>query len=121
MIIIKVGIFYVTANSSVNFDTVIVQVILGHAHDTLSFELSIGDQRVFVNSGISEYGNTSSRQNQRKKKSHNTVEIDNKDSSEVWSSFRVAKRAQIIERKSYISSKKGIVLMARIMVTVQKD
>ena len=34
--------------------------IPGHAHaDTLSFELSIGDQRVFVNTGTSQYGKAS--------------------------------------------------------------
>ena len=41
--------------------------IPGHAHaDTLSFELSIGAQRVFVNSGTSEYGLSPKRLNQRK-------------------------------------------------------
>ena len=71
----------------------------GHAHaDTLSFELSIGTDRVFVNSGTSEYGLTSSRLNQRKTKSHNTVEVNGKDSSQVWSDFRVASRARIISR-----------------------
>ena len=41
--------------------------IPGHAHaDTLSFELSIGDQRVFVNSGTSEYGLSLMRHTQRK-------------------------------------------------------
>ena len=66
----------------------------GHAHaDTLSFELSLFSQRVFVNSGISQYGNDSIRQYQRSTASHNTVSIDGYDSSEVWSGFRVAKRA----------------------------
>ena len=66
----------------------------GHAHaDTLSFELSIDDQRVFVNSGTSCYGISNERLRQRQTKAHNTVEIDGKSSSEVWSGFRVAKRA----------------------------
>ena len=66
----------------------------GHAHaDTLSFELSLFGFRVFVNSGISQYGNDSVRQSQRSTTSHNTVCIDGKDSSQVWASFRVAKRA----------------------------
>lgn len=70
----------------------------GHAHaDTLSFELSLFDQRVFVNSGISQYGNDSLRQNQRSTALHNTICIDGKDSSEVWAGFRVAKRAYPIE------------------------
>ena len=71
----------------------------GHGHaDTLCFELSIGPQRVFVNSGISEYGSGKRRVNQRKTLSHNTVEVDHKDSSEVWSGFRVAKRARVLNR-----------------------
>lgn len=66
----------------------------GHAHaDTLSFELSLFGQRVFVNSGISQYGNDYIRQYQRSTISHNTVSIDGHDSSEVWAGFRVARRA----------------------------
>ena len=81
--------------------------IPGHAHaDTLSFELSIINQRTFVNSGISEYGITSKRINQRKTRSHNTVEVDGKDSSQVWGSFRVARRAKIVSR--YIERNKTV-------------
>lgn len=66
----------------------------GHAHaDTLSFELSVGKQRVFVNSGTSLYGVSEERQRQRSTSAHNTVEVAKSDSSEVWSGFRVAKRA----------------------------
>ncbi|MEH0667485.1 alginate lyase family protein [Vibrio scophthalmi] len=68
--------------------------IPGHAHaDTLSFELSIDGQRVFVNSGTSVYGLGPERLRQRKTAAHNTVTVDDKDSSEVWSGFRVARRA----------------------------
>ncbi|WP_368043491.1 heparinase II/III family protein [Vibrio antiquarius] len=68
--------------------------IPGHAHaDTLSFELSIEGHRVFVNSGTSVYGLGKERLRQRKTESHNTVTVDGVDSSEVWSGFRVAKRA----------------------------
>lgn len=66
----------------------------GHAHaDTLSFELSIGVQRVLVNSGTSEYVG-SRRLRERGTAAHNTVVVDGADSSEVWSSFRVARRAR---------------------------
>jgi len=66
----------------------------GHAHaDTLSFELSIGKQRVFVNSGTSEYVG-SRRLFERGTAAHNSVVVDGADSSEVWSSFRVARRAR---------------------------
>lgn len=87
--------------------------IPGHAHaDTLSFEFSIGRQRILVNSGISEYGLSESRTRQRKTLSHNTVEIDGKDSSQVWSGFRVAKRARIVERYSNLNSDQSIVFRA---------
>jgi uncharacterized heparinase superfamily protein len=67
----------------------------GHAHaDTLSFELSIGAERVFVNSGTSEYGTGAERQRQRGTAAHNAVVVDGMDSSEVWSGFRVARRAR---------------------------
>jgi uncharacterized heparinase superfamily protein len=68
----------------------------GHAHaDTLSFELSIGDERVVVNSGTSVYGQSEERQRQRGTKAHSTVVVSNADSSEVWSGFRVARRAHV--------------------------
>jgi uncharacterized heparinase superfamily protein len=66
-----------------------------HAHaDTLAFELSLGSQRVFVNSGTSEYGTGAERQRQRGTAAHNTVVIDGEDSSEVWAGFRVGRRAR---------------------------
>lgn len=82
--------------------------IPGHAHaDTLSFELSIDKQRVFVNSGTSVYGTSLERLRQRKTEAHNTVVVDNSDSSEVWSGFRVAKRAY--PSKPVITRKGGII------------
>ncbi|MGF1853522.1 heparinase II/III family protein [Vibrio satsumensis] len=66
----------------------------GHGHaDTLSFEASFYGQRVFVNSGTSVYGLSEERLRQRKTAAHNTIEVDGLDSSEVWSGFRVARRA----------------------------
>ncbi|PML92263.1 heparinase II/III family protein [Vibrio breoganii] len=68
--------------------------IPGHGHaDTLSFEMSAFGQRLFVNSGTGEYGLSEERLRQRKTSAHNTVEVDAQDSSEVWSGFRVARRA----------------------------
>jgi uncharacterized heparinase superfamily protein len=67
----------------------------GHAHaDTLSFELSVGKDRVLVNSGTSTYEAGWERLRQRGTEAHNTVVVDGADSSEVWSSFRVARRAR---------------------------
>ena len=66
----------------------------GHA-DALSFELSLNGERVFVNSGTSEYGAGEERQRQRGTAAHNTVVVDGQDSSEVWGGFRVARRARV--------------------------
>ncbi len=67
----------------------------GHAHaDTLSFELSLGTQRVFVNSGTSTYAPGPQRDAERSTPFHNTVTINNLNSSDVWGGFRVARRAR---------------------------
>lgn len=84
--------------------------IPGHAHaDTLSFEFSIGSERVFVNSGTSQYGLSEKRLIERKTMSHNTVEVDKKDSSQVWGGFRVAKRARVFDRSSSVNGDSVIV------------
>ena len=69
--------------------------IPGHAHaDTLSFELSWNGQRVLTNSGTSTYGVGPQRARERSTAAHNTVVVDAENSSEVWSAFRVARRAR---------------------------
>lgn len=66
----------------------------GHAHaDTLSFELSVFNQRVVVNGGTSRYGLGSDRLRERGTAAHSTVEVAGVNSSEVWGGFRVARRA----------------------------
>ena len=71
----------------------------GHAHaGTLSFELSLGARRVLVNSGISTYAEGPERLHQRGTAAHNCVVVDAADSSEVWSAFRVARRARVLDR-----------------------
>lgn len=70
----------------------------GHAHaGTLSFELSLAGRRVLVNSGTSVYGNGRERERQRGTAAHNTLRVDECDSSEVWSGFRVARRARTFD------------------------
>jgi len=72
--------------------------LTGHAHaDTLSFELSVGRRRRLVNSGTSTYEAGTERCRQRGTAAHNTVEVDGQDSSEVWGSFRVARRARVFD------------------------
>jgi uncharacterized heparinase superfamily protein len=67
----------------------------GHAHaDTLSFEVSLQCKRVIVNSGTSVYGLGPERLRQRGTAAHSTLMLDGQDSSEVWSGFRVGRRAR---------------------------
>lgn len=67
----------------------------GHAHaDTLSFEMSLHGLRFIVDSGTSCYGTGGERLRQRGTEAHNTVMINGKNSSEVWSGFRMARRAR---------------------------
>ena len=111
------GYFCATAHGSkLIFDAAVVgpDYIPGHGHaDTLSFEMSVGCERVFVNTGTSEYVLTENRTNQRKTRSHNTVEVDGKDSSEVWSSFRVANRASIVSRSAEIVDGCSVLMQAK--------
>ncbi len=66
----------------------------GHGHaDTLTFEWSLADQRVMVDTGTSVYGESPERLRQRGTAAHNTVVVDGQNSSEVWKGFRVARRA----------------------------
>jgi uncharacterized heparinase superfamily protein len=65
-----------------------------HGHcDMLSFELSLGNQRMIVDSGTYEYQAGSWRDYFRSTRAHNTVMVDGIEQSEIWSSFRVARRA----------------------------
>ena len=72
----------------------------GHAHaEAGSFELSIDGKRLIVNAGINQYGVNKERLQQRKTSAHSTVSVvcsgQECDSSEVWSGFRVARRARV--------------------------
>jgi uncharacterized heparinase superfamily protein len=71
-----------------------------HAHaDMFSFELYVGGERVFVDSGVYEYTAGKWRDYFRSTRAHNSVEISGKDQSEVWGSFRVARRSVPIGTK----------------------
>ncbi|THB73271.1 MAG: heparinase [Gammaproteobacteria bacterium] len=81
----------------------------GHAHaDTLSYELSINDKRIVINSGTSRYGLGAERERERSTAAHSTIEVDKENSSEVWAGFRVARRAyplqpEVLSNKNEIS------------------
>lgn len=97
------------ANALLDMARVGPDYLPGHAHaDTLSFELSLFGQRILVNSGTSCYGTSAERLRQRGTAAHNTVVVNKQDSSEVWSGFRVARRAKpikpVAEATDYLSA-----------------
>ena len=68
----------------------------GHAHaDTFSFILHLDGQPVIVDPGTSTYQIGARRSWERSTAAHNTVTVAGADSSEVWSGFRVGRRAQV--------------------------
>lgn len=69
-----------------------------HAHaDTLSFEWSLFGQRVLVNSGTSEWGDSPERARQRGTAAHNTVVVNGEDSSDLAVGGRGARRARVFD------------------------
>lgn len=72
----------------------------GHAHaEVLCFELSVNGKRCLVNPGISCYGESDDRVRQRGSAAHNCLIVDDENSSEVWRSHRVARRARVTGRE----------------------
>lgn len=71
----------------------------GHAHaDTLTYELYYKGRKIVTDVGTSEYRGKR-RAFERSTAAHNVVEIDGRNSSEVWSSHRVGERARIVDRQ----------------------
>ncbi|MCU1226146.1 MAG: hypothetical protein JWQ42_4239 [Edaphobacter sp.] len=68
----------------------------GHGHaDVLSFELTLGRQRVIVDTGVSSYEPSSERHYERSTAAHNTIRIDGIEQAEIWGSFRVGRRPSV--------------------------
>ncbi|KJS49020.1 alginate lyase family protein [Desulfosporosinus sp. BICA1-9] len=74
-----------------------------HGHcDALSFELSIENSPVLVNSGTYKYESGKWRNYFRSTMAHNTIAVSNQDQSQYWGSFRIAKRITRTKRKEFI-------------------
>jgi len=68
----------------------------GHAHsDILHFVWTFQNQPIIVDTGISTYETTEKRLLEKSTSAHNTVNIGKSNQSDIWSSFRVGKRACI--------------------------
>ncbi|MFT5304492.1 MAG: putative heparinase superfamily protein, partial [Mariniblastus sp.] len=72
-----------------------------HGHcDLLGFEASVAGKRWFVDSGNYNYQTDSMRSYCRSSLAHNVTTIDGLNQSEIWSSFRMGNRAQVLSSSS---------------------
>jgi uncharacterized heparinase superfamily protein len=68
-----------------------------HAHcDLLSYELWLDGKPVIVDSGVHGYGGDRFREYARSTRAHNTVMFDGQEQSEIWGTFRLARRAEVL-------------------------
>ncbi|MBI3693582.1 MAG: alginate lyase family protein, partial [Acidobacteria bacterium] len=68
----------------------------GHQHAGIfSFEISSGPRRVVVDTGTPTYEPGPERDRLRSTAAHNTVRVGGRDQFEVWSGFRVGRRAWV--------------------------
>lgn len=69
-----------------------------HGHCSLfSYELSLGGERVIVDSGVEEYEPGPWRDFWRSTRAHNTVLVDGAEQSEIWAAFRVGQRTKLLQ------------------------
>jgi hypothetical protein len=72
---------------------------LGHAHaDLLSFESSLGAQRLVTDTGTGVYDAGAVRTRLRSTAAHNTVQLDGAELLEAWGSFRSGRRGRAAVR-----------------------
>ncbi|MFM2266933.1 MAG: hypothetical protein RL757_374 [Bacteroidota bacterium] len=70
--------------------------IPGHAHsDTLNFVLYLKNKPFIIDKGISTYEKNAQRQLERQTVSHNVVQVEDAEQSDVWGGFRVGRRARV--------------------------
>jgi len=68
-----------------------------HGHnDLLSFELSMHEERLIVDSGVYEYSKGKWRDFNRSTRAHNTIAINGEEQSQIWSNFRIASRSEVL-------------------------
>jgi uncharacterized heparinase superfamily protein len=80
----------------------------GHGHaGCLSFELSHRGQRIITDTGAFTYLPGNERLYDRSTAAHNTIEIDGRNQSDVWSAFRCGRR--IVAEDSAAVEEDGVV------------
>ena len=69
-----------------------------HAHaDTLGCLVQVGGVPLLVDTGTSTYAPGPVRSYERSTAAHNTLDVDDTDSTEVWGAFRAARRARVTD------------------------
>lgn len=82
----KISVFFDVGDNGPDYN-------LGHTHaDALNVLLTADNKPILVDSGVFTYMPGEQRNYCRSTAAHNTVEIDRKNNTEIWSAFRVAKR-----------------------------
>jgi uncharacterized heparinase superfamily protein len=68
-----------------------------HAHaDTLSCLVYLDGEPLLVDTGTSTYAPGAKRDYERSTAAHNTLEVDRRNSTEVWGAFRAGRRARVL-------------------------
>lgn len=88
---------------------------MGHVHsDLFSFEISVNDRMLFVNSGTSTYYDQPFRDNERSGSAHNTVVLPGYLQCQHWSNFRVASRTRPVDVRFESKACEGIMLSGSV-------
>ena len=67
-----------------------------HSHcDGLSFELSVAEQKIIIDSGAYLYEPGKWRDFFRSTRAHNTVQVDGSEQAEMWGSFRMGRQSRV--------------------------
>ena len=70
---------------------------VAHAHcDMLSFELYFNRKPIVVDTGVHGYEGDQFREYSRSTRAHNTLVFDGREQSELWGTFRIARRARML-------------------------
>jgi uncharacterized heparinase superfamily protein len=68
-----------------------------HAHaDSLSCVVHVDTEPLLIDTGTSTYAPGAARDRERSTAAHNTLEVDCRDSTEVWGAFRAGRRARVL-------------------------
>jgi uncharacterized heparinase superfamily protein len=68
-----------------------------HAHaDSLSCVVHVDSEPLLIDTGTSTYAPGAARGRERSTAAHNTLEVDGRDSTEVWGAFRAGRRARVL-------------------------